>query len=95
MRGMLCFVVEDIKTLREVNVEDAAGLQQESSAVQTRVAHATSHAVPQLWLVSADGATEELIGDTEALNQQLSNGALIERLQRFGIPHLLDLDDFL
>jgi len=89
MRGMLCFAVEDVRsTLREVNVEDEAALQKESSAVQ--LAARAARTIPELWLVSADGTKEELIGDSEALNQLMSDGSLAQRLERFAIPHLLD-----
>jgi glutaredoxin len=89
MRGMLCFALEDVRsTLREVNVEDEATLQKESSALQ--IAARAVRTIPELWLVSADGKQEELIGDSEALNRLMSEGSLAQRLESFGIPHLLD-----
>ena len=53
-----------------------------------RAEHALSKSVPQLWVVSRDGLDEELVGDGEALNDELNNGAFVQRLQRAGIPFL-------
>jgi hypothetical protein len=47
-----------------------------------------SKSVPQLWVVSRDGLDEELVGDGEALNDELNDGTFVQRLQRAGIPFL-------
>ena len=53
-----------------------------------RAEHALSKSVPQLWVVSRDGLDEELVGDGEALNDELNDGTFVQRLQRAGIPFL-------
>jgi len=56
--------------------------------VRRRAYHAQENTVPQLWIVHGDGTQEELVGGTEAVNDEMSNGRLVERLERACIPYL-------
>lgn len=92
--GMLCFVLEDMESLRVFNVEDEATAHMSlSPEVQRRVQHAQDRSVPELWVVHGHG--EELIGGVEALNEELTSRKLFERLDSAGVKYLSpDVDDY-
>jgi glutaredoxin-related protein len=89
---MLCFVLEDMQSLKEFNVEDEAH-RAAPEEVQRRLQHARDHTVPQLFVVS--GNKEELVGGVDALNEELTSRRLYDRLRSAGISYLSpDVDDY-
>ena len=88
---MLCFVLEEMETLKEFNVEDDAACRDAGIEVLERAQHAKSSMVPQLWVIGS--MYEELVGNADSLNEELDSGQFVRRLERAGIAHLsLDVD---
>ena len=87
---MLCFVLEDMQSLKEFNVENEV---HQGVEVQRRLQHARENTVPELWVVN--GPTEELVGGMEALNEELNSRKLYDRLHSAGVSYLSpEVDDF-